>query len=365
MLKILSFSLDKKIADKNSAAAKRMIEYGKLVDKYTILVLADKDEIIELSEKVKVVSVRVANKLLSWFKLKKQAQEILRTDKFNIITVQDAYYIGLLALKLARKDKIGLEVQVHGFEKLYGIRKVIAKHVLPKADAVRVVSRRLKKQLVDEFKVAENRITVVPIYTDISSKTGLPRLPQKRDPRNDSDPFIFLTVCRLVPVKNIEMQIKAMAEVVKKYKNVELWIVGDGPQRKALNVKCQMSNVKCNFVGWSDDINRYYSQADVFLLTSNYEGWGLVAVEAASYSLPIIMTDVGLAGEVIKDGKSGIVIPVNDQKALEEAMVELIKDGGLRKKLGERARKAMEQLPDKKQTLELYKKSWQNAMKNK
>jgi len=77
------------------------------------------------------------------------------------------------------------------------------------------------------------------------------------------------------------------------------------------------------------------------------------------------MTDVGLAGEVIKDDESGIVIPVGDQKALENAMIKLIKDRDLRKKLGEGAREAIKKLPTKEETLALYKKSWTIAIANK
>ena len=74
-----------------------------------------------------------------------------------------------------------------------------------------------------------------------------------------------------------------------------------------------------------------------FLLTSNYEGWGMAVVEAASLGLPIIMTDVGCAGELIKNKESGIVIPVNNQSKLEEAMIRIINDENLRKELIEGA----------------------------
>jgi len=102
-----------------------------------------------------------------------------------------------------------------------------------------------------------------------------------------------------------------MEKVVEKYSQAELWIVGDGKQRQALKHEVEtrlIASVK--FQGWQDDLDKFYNQADAFLLTSNSEGWGMVVVEAASFGLPIIMTDVGLAGEVIKDGESGIVIPV-------------------------------------------------------
>ena len=76
------------------------------------------------------------------------------------------------------------------------------------------------------------------------------------------------------------------------------------------------------------------------------------------------MTDVGLAGEVIKNNESGLVIPVGDQGELEKAMVRLMEDEGLRKKLGEGARGAVNKLPSKQEILELYKQSWHKAIIN-
>ena len=103
-----------------------------------------------------------------------------------------------------------------------------------------------------------------------------------------------------------------MAELIKKYPNTELWIVGDGLERKKLELeiaKYKLEN-SVKLFGWQNNPDEFYSQADAFLLTSNYEGWGMVVIEAADYGLPIIMTDVGCAGELIENEKSGLVVPV-------------------------------------------------------
>jgi len=229
---------------------------------------------------------------------------------------------------------------------------------LKNADSIRVVSQRLRRKLIDEFKINADKITVVPIYVERTTHNI------QRITRND-DKFIILTVGRLVLVKNIEMQIEAMAKVINKNLNVELWIVGDGPERKKIEVRSKELELEnsIKFLGWQDNLEKYYNQVDCFLLTSNAEGWGMAVVEAASYELPIIMTDVGLASEVIKNGESGIVIPIGNQKALENAMIKIIEDEDLRKKLGENAKEVVKKLPTKEETLELMKKSWEKAMK--
>jgi poly(glycerol-phosphate) alpha-glucosyltransferase len=272
--------------------------------------------------------------------------------------VQDQYYLALIGFILSKQFKIGLEVQVHGFEKFYGLRKLIAKFVLPKANSVRCVSLRLKEELNVKFGVDEQKITVVPIFIEVRRK--------KLEVRSEKNyvKFVFLTVGRLVSVKNIGMQIEAMREVVKKHSNTELWVVGDGPERKnyELRIKNYQLNDNIKLLGWQDNLEEYYKQAGAFLLTSNSEGWGMAIVEAAGYSLPIIMTDVGLAGEVIKDGKSGLVIPVGDKQKLVEAMLRLVEDGQLRKTLADNARLAVSKLPSEEQTINLYKESWQKSV---
>jgi len=366
-MKILNLSLDKSIMDKNSKAATRVVEYGNLADGY-IIIVPDKDyKEIRLSEKVFVYGSGGNNKIFQLINVYKSAKKLLKSVKFDVITVQDQYYLALVGRILAKKFKIGLELQIHGFEKYSGLRKIIADFAISRASAVRCVSQRLKKQLVRDFGVREEKITAAPIFAKTQFPISNFQFPNKSQNKNPENKFVFLTVGRLVLVKNISLQIKAMLEVVKKHPNVELWIVGDGPERKKLELK--IKNLKLqNYIkllGWQNNPEEFYSQADAFLLTSDYEGWGMAVVEAASYGLPIIMTDVGCAGELIKDGESGIVIPVKDQAKLEEAMIRIINDDNLRKSLAGGAFAVLKNLPNKEETLSLYKQSWEKARQNK
>ncbi|MBI4692180.1 MAG: glycosyltransferase family 4 protein [Candidatus Terrybacteria bacterium] len=343
-MRILSLGLDRSALDKNSNLSKRISEYKKIVEQYDVVVPDSKNKIIGL--------IRI------FF----QSKKILKKEKYDVITVQDAYYLAFLGWFLARRFGIGLNLQIHGFEKYRGIRKLLAKFVIPRADSIRVVSQRLKRQLVEEFGVGEGKITVVPIYVEISTKSEI------RNPKQINK-FVFLTVGRLVVVKNIKMQIEAMGEIINKQLTtnnlqLELWIVGEGPERK--NYELLITNYKLQdnikLFGWQEDVSKFYQEADAFLLTSDYEGWGMAVIEAASYGLPIIMTDVGCAGEIIKNNESGIVIPVSDSKKLAEAMLKVMEDDDLRKNLGARARSTIEKLPNKEETLRLYKESWEKAL---
>jgi len=357
-MNILSIGLDKKILDKTSENFQRQKEYAGLVDEYHVMIFGPKKEIQEGN--LFVYGSGGRNKISRFFKAYKKARKILSNKDLSdwLITTQDPFFTGFLGYLLKISFYIKLHVQIHGLEKFYGLRKLLAKLVISKADGFRVVSQRLKKKLIDEFGVEENKITTVPIYTEITQKSI------EKLQKSTEEKFVFLTVGRLVPIKNIEMQILAFVEVNKKYPNTELWIVGDGPEKyKIQDTRNKIQKpVGIKLFGWQDNLEKFYQRADAFLLTSNYEGWGLVVIEAATYGLPIIMTDVGCAGEVIKNGESGIVIPIGDRKALEGAMIKIIEDSELRKKLGQGAQKAVKQLPSKQETLELYRKSWQTTL---
>lgn len=363
-MKILSLGLDNSILNKTSVLAGRIVSYGELVEKYAVVVPAPIKEKTELSAKAVAYSSGGENKFVQLINTYFLAEKLFKENQFDVITVQDQYFLALVGWLLKKKLNAGLEIQVHGWEKYYGLRKLIAKYVLPRADAVRCVSQRLKKQLVSEFGVQEANLTVVPIYVEVKGDQALGGAAGlKVESKMADGKFIFLTVGRLAPVKNIGLLIKALAEVVKQHPRAELWLVGDGPERERLRVEIKKSEVdsRVKFLGFEKDVSRFYARADAFALVSDAEGWGMAVIEAAGFGLPIIMTDVGCAGEVIKNNDSGLVVTVGSLGELVNAMEALLKNEELRRKLGQGARKALEKLPSKEKTLELYLESWNRA----
>jgi len=366
-MKILALGLDKSALDSASPLAQRLIKYGQVLDRYDLLVPDSSGKSQSPSEKVHVYGSGGGAKLVQLIRLKWLAAILILRNHYDLISVQDQHYLGLLAWMLARFFGLGLEVQVHGWEKRSGLRLAIAKFLIGRADSIRVVSARLKNDIVNNFCVQPEKITVVPIFVD-KPAGELPPLKQC-----NPDKFVFLTVGRLVPVKNIGLQIEAIWHLHQKFPQAELWIVGEGREKNELEQKEKENyervaanfeiGKKVKFLGWLDamELERIYNQADCFLLTSNEEGYGLVAVEAARHGLPIIMTDVGLAGEFIKNQESCLVVKPYDSETLQKYMAEIMSNQDLAKKLGENARRAAWNLPDLKTNLQLYKQSWQRA----
>jgi len=101
-------------------------------------------------------------------------------------------------------------------------------------------------------------------------------------------------VSRLEKEKNIPLAISAMKDMTKKYPKIGLVIVGSGSEKKNLKLN---NNVVLD--GWRDKetIYSYYKSADLLLVTSDYEGYGLTIIEALASGLPVLSTDVGIARE--------------------------------------------------------------------
>lgn len=353
-MKILNLSLDKQLLQPGSSVCQRLSEYGSFVEKLTVVVPDVFTKDVTLSSRVKVVGSGGTSKLHQLFLVYQKARTILRAERYSLITAQDIYFLGLVGFILSASFKLPLEVQVHGFEKESFFRLSLARFVLRQADGIRVVSQRLKRELLADFKIKESKIVVIPIYS--------PEAHQERPAKDYTahQPFTFVTVGRLVPVKNIALQLRALADVVKTDPGVTLVIAGDGPDRPYLMSLTSSLGLEdhVTFTGQLTDVSSVYKEADVFLLTSKREGWGMVIIEAASFGLPIIMTDVGCAGEVIKNRESGLVIPVGSHDSLVDAMKEIRRDSILRQQLGTKARSAVFNLPSRDQIYRAYEQSW-------
>lgn len=358
-MKVINLSLDQKVLDKDSAVAKRALSYGLALDKY-LIVVAGQNFSLDLSINTRVLGLDGHNKFWTLFKIFQFLDQHLKNNEYNIITIQDVYYMAFMGINLANKYKLKVELQVHGFEKLSYFRKIIAKNNFKKADKIRVVSERLKDQIIKEFGINGEKIYVVPVAIDknkILNNNQDVKLKQKYP--ND---FIFLTVSRLVPVKNIAMQIMALAKLDNK--NTRLVIIGDGREKDnllKLSKKLHIAD-RVNMLGWIDNIAGYYRSADCFLLSSDSEGYGMVVAEAVLSGLPIIMTDVGVAGELVEDGVNGLVVAVGDQSKFILAMDKTSSDINLRRQFSVNSQKFSNKILDQQELVNNVVEQWKKIL---
>ena len=376
-MKVVNLSLDPHLLDPESVAAVRARAYGKITDRYITVVPTPGKLHTVLSDTVSVYGSEGVNKIVRLVHIYSLLKSILEKEKMDVITVQDPYFLGVLAVYMAKRYHTGLEVHILGLEKLSWLRLQLAKFTFKRVGAVRVNSKHLYERMNDEFGVPFEKITYAPIYVDVD-KIGLGVRTFNPEERRLYDEktkefeeqfgsFLnFITVSRLVPVKRISLQLQAMEELIKTHNMIRLHIVGDGPEKETLRQEIKDRGlgeyVIMHGAKYGPELGVYYISADCFLLTSESEGWGMVITEAATAGLPIIMTNVGCAGEFIRDGESGIILPVTDTlRPLVSAMDRIIREPELRNTLVEGAFKGLQALPDLQTILELYKKSWEKA----
>lgn len=360
-MNILTLSPDgRDLLAPDSPAAQRFIQYGSRTERFDVVVPSTITTTTHLARNITIFSVKSSGKAAYLLSCARAVSRILKHARYDIFSTRDTYYLGIVALGLARYHRIGLEIQVHGFEKLAGIRRPLARWLLRNADSVRVVSERLKQKLTNEFDVPANRITVCPIFIDHQRiRTEQSQHPLSSQPHV---PFTFITVGRCVPVKNIALQIRALHSVNQQHP-ARLIIVGDGPLRAQLEsaaIREQVDHLVL-FCGAQRELSPYFAMADCFVLTSNEEGYGLAPIEAACAGLPVIMTDVGCAGEVLKSEENALVIPPNNEQALVEAMHRMMNDHDTRRHIRQQQTTIGDRLLSLQATLDLYQESWERA----
>lgn len=379
-MKVLSLSLDPLVLQKESVVASRCIRYGTIVDLYTVIVPSSKSDIVVHSSTCTAYGTGGTNKLSQLFSLWHIATVLIKKDSYDVVSSQDTYFLGLTAWLLAKRYHLGLEVQVLGIEKMNSLRRLLTKFVLTKAGSIRVLSLGLKKRLMQEFSILDTRMLLVPIYVDVSSlgfsnDNPTQELQDKLDQNSKSfkeyygGRFNIISVNRLVPIKNIPMQLEAMAVLKEKFPQILLHIIGDGPLQaelqKSIHEKSLDDTVILHGFKSGADLSPFFTQSDCFVLTSNFEGYGMVVIEAATASLPIVMTDVGCAGEVIIDQESGLIVPPLDTVAFTDALERMIEDQVFRTAVAKGAQASIALLPSFDTVLAKYKASWEQALANK
>ncbi|HLX61120.1 MAG TPA: glycosyltransferase family 4 protein [Planctomycetota bacterium] len=148
-----------------------------------------------------------------------------------------------------------------------------------------------------------------------------------------------LSVGRLDPQKNYQMLLKAWAQVQSAIPHARLCIAGDGSEGerlRALSEKLELKHVE--FPGFVKDVPALMRSADLYVQTSNWEGFGLTVAEAMATALPVIVTDADSLPELVTHGRTGVVVPKNDDAALSAAMLGMMNDGLRARELGDAAR---------------------------
>ncbi len=276
----------------------------------------------------------VAWNLLQRAEPTRQLLQIMRRTQTDVVLANSAYSFlaAVFAAKLARLPVVWWE------HNTTLPNDGMTRRMIGWADRIAVVSEQIGKQFAALDTKAERKITVV--HNGVDAQTFQPAQQRRDEMRRalgwDESVAVAGTVGRLAPEKGMDTFVRAANEIARVNQHARFLIVGDGPERAALE---HMSNGNAvRFVGMQNDVAAWLNAMDVFVLSSPAEAFPLAVMEAMACGLPVVAFDVGGLPEIVQDGVTGLLVPPKDAGALTLAVTELLDDAARRRAMGQAGR---------------------------
>lgn len=234
-----------------------------------------------------------------------------------------------------------------GEDRLKGERQV-----LRRADRIVVATIAETTQLRFLYRVDQRKLVIIPPGVDTSHFYPIPADEAKQFIGLKPENRMVLFVGRIEPLKGVDTLIQAMSclDLQGMHRPVHLAIIGGDVSESPEDMSEEMNRLQklCDdllmgamviFLGkrGQDTLPYYYSAAEVVVMPSLYESFGMVALEAMACGTPVIASEVGGLGYLVQDGLTGYTIPDSDPKALSDKLSKLLGDSGLRHQMGRNA----------------------------
>jgi len=205
------------------------------------------------------------------------------------------------------------------------------------SDAVTAVSESLRRTTVEQLGI-QSRIDVVPNFVDPARFEAAKKLPCARRWARGGE-RLLVHISNFRPVKRV-LDVVEVFERVHRELPSRLLMVGDGPDRPKVEQYCREHGIcgDITFVGSLPLVEEVLVGADLFLLPSESESFGLAALEALACEVPVVATTIGGIPEVVTDGENGYLRPVGDVAGMAEAALRLLRDDDRRRRFGRAGR---------------------------
>ena len=276
--------------------------------------------------------------------------EIVKFEKLDLIHVH--YAIPHASSAVLAKDILKtMDINVPVITTLHGTDitlvgkdpscKPVINHSINNSDGVTAVSNNLKDDTMNIFEI-NNEIKVIPNFVDIKKYSSI-RKNSYRTKLCQNGEKLLIHTSNFRKVKRIQDVINVFCKIKNKIPS-KLIMIGDGPERANIESLarslCSLKDVV--FIGKIPDVENVLFNADLFLLTSEKESFGLSALEAMASSVPIISSNAGGLPELIENGKSGFTCDIGDTEDMYQKSLLLLdekKSKEFKKNALERAKK--------------------------
>jgi len=250
------------------------------------------------------------------------------SSKKHIMLLHDVYSVDPNFWKEWKKQKgnSGLNALLGRLlEKVYKNSRYAAIHTVSEASRDDLIKFGIKK----------------PIYVIHNA------IPIKEAEAVKTNPYQFVYVGRLVFYKNIQVVIRALKLVKEKFPKINLIIIGKGPYRNDLEKLVEQYRVQNNVTFKvhvsEEEKNHIIASSQALVFPSLFEGFGLVILEAFMQKKPVLVSNVRPMTDIVEDKKTGLVLPINDEKAWAEAIEHILENLQEAQKMGENGRKVLEE----------------------
>jgi N-acetyl-alpha-D-glucosaminyl L-malate synthase BshA len=244
---------------------------------------------------------------------------------------------------LAPERDLPIVTTLHGTDiTLVGLHpsfRPITSFSILRSQGLTAVSEFLRDETVRDFDVPRDRIDVIPNFIDIDHwRPGI--VPCHRSSLAPAGEKIVMHVSNFRPVKRVEDVVEIFAHIAKKVA-ARLVMVGDGPERPRAAARAQGLGIgdRVLFLGKHASVEELLSCADLFLLPSETESFGLAALEAMACGAPVVASRTGGLPEVVEHGVSGYLFPPGSVGEMAEAGIEILSDPERRKAIAEAGRR--------------------------
>lgn len=324
-----------------------------------------------------------------WLPAAWQLKKEIKKNKINYVLVGHILPLGTVAWLLSKTVNFKYSVILHGLDFTFACRSLrkrwLTKRILERAENI-ICANSYVAKLVGDFLDDKREIAVVNPGIDVQITRNMQDKTEIKEKYNLENKFVLLTVGRLVKRKGVDMVLKSLPKVLKEIPNLLYVILGNGPELE--NIKNYVSKLKLEknalVIDNAGDGERnvWYELCDIFIMPAriiraatrldsarqangthpdekmygnDFEGFGIVYLEANLAGKPVIAGNSGGVGDAVKDGINGLLVNPESKEEIAGAIIKLTRDENLRKKLGRQGRqRAIKEFNWEKQVKKIF-----------
>jgi D-inositol-3-phosphate glycosyltransferase len=337
---------------------------GIAVDIFTRLQRKDLPQVVTFGPKARVIHLKAGasqpyDKNLVWYFLPEfifRIKEFVHQEKIKYNVLHAHYWLsGWVAKELQKVWEVPVIQRFHtlgylkekamgnGGNREHPLRLHFEQTLIRQADHLEAATQQGKRDMVEFYQALPEKVAVIPCGVNLSLFRPIPKDKARAYFGLPPEAKIILFVGRIDPVKGLDTLIKATS-LLSKSLRLQLIIIGGGGNNqelgriKALTQKLRIPHIVSFLPSQRQEyLSYYYSAADVFVLPSRYESFGMVALEAMACGTPVVASNVGGLPFTIPDGEAGFLFPVGNVEDLAEKLRLILANQELKNQFGQHA----------------------------